>query len=254
MEERKVKVSIITPVYNAAEFLPDCLNSTLNQRFSDFEHILIDDLSTDGSRDIIQQYADTDARVKVLGLKGNSGAGVARNAGIEMARGQYIAFLDADDLWHPEKLERQLEFMKHTGASLSFTAYEHIDASGRPTGRVTRVPATLSYSKALYYNRIGCLTAMYDSRALGKQYMPSLRKRQDYALWLKILKMTEGHGLNEVLACYRNTPGSVSSGKLDLIRYQWQLYFEEEKLGVLKSAFYTGTSALKKVSDMLLHH
>ena len=232
------KVSIITPVYNAEPYLAACIESVLTQTYKDFEHILVDDMSTDSSAEIIQEYAESDPRIRHFQLEQNSGPGIARNKAIVMAEGRYIAFLDCDDLWKPEKLEKQVRFMKDNGHVFTFSSYELMDGAGGLLGRRVKAPEKVTYQSALYKNPIGCLTAVYDTDFYGKQYMPAIRKRQDYALWLKLLKKADGHGIQEPLAIYRVQKDSVSSNKLSLIKYEWMIYRKEEGLGLFQSTFY----------------
>ena len=170
-------VSIITPVHNSERFLQQTIDSVLAQTYKDWEHILVDDCSTDGSAELIKAYTSTDARIRYIRLNENSGAGIARNKAIEQAKGDYIAFLDSDDTWYPKKLERQLEFMRRHGHHFSFTSYDTVDEEGNSLSKITRVKTKVTYKSALYKNPIGCLTAMYSVGFFGKQYMPSIRKR-----------------------------------------------------------------------------
>ena len=232
------EVSVIMPVHNSEDYLEEAAGSVLSQQHQNFELILIDDCSTDGSEKIIRKLAVSDKRVQSIFLEKNMGPAASRNAGIEKASGQFIAFLDSDDIWLPEKLDRQLSFMKETMASLTFTAYRKITDTGIP-GRIIPVPEQVTYHSLLKTNVIGMLTAMYDRKQLGKRLLPSIRKRQDYALWLQILK--EGNvakGLNEPLAFYRIHGNSISRNKVDAARYQWRVYRELEGLGRVKSAWY----------------
>ncbi|CAM3614025.1 glycosyltransferase family 2 protein [Halomonas lysinitropha] len=246
--DKSPDVSIITPVFNATPHLEETLNSVLAQSSPDWEHILIDDGSQDGSAAIIKRYAASDSRITLIRLEKNAGAAVARNAGIEAAKGRFIAFLDSDDLWLPEKLSAQVAFMESTGAALSYTGYEVMKEDGERTGEVSTAAASLSYRDMLRYNQIGCLTAMYDTRQVGKVYMPELRKRQDYALWLRILRQTgTARGLDQVLALYRQRSGSISRNKLDLIRYHWRLFREFEELSVARSAYYLAWNILGRL-------
>lgn len=241
-------VSIIMPAYNSQAFLKDSIESVLQQTFSDFELIIIDDGSTDTTADIANTYAKTDARILFHTQKKNQGVAVARNRAIEMANGRFIAFLDSDDIWLPDKLERQLHFMGSGNYSLSYTHYAQIDDSGKQTGAYSKPPGRLSYSDLLKSNQIGCLTAIYDSRKLGKIYMPLLRARQDYGLWLKILRKVDyAYGLNEVLALYRVGYSSVSSSKLKMVEYNWQLFREAERFSRIKSAYYLGWNIYRKL-------
>lgn len=242
-------VSVITPVYNSERFLEACLESVRNQSHLQWEHILVDDCSEDSSAEIIKKYAAADPRIKYIRLQKNSGAGIARNKGIEVSRGDFIAFLDSDDLWYPEKLEKQMNIMLENGYVFTFTAYDKIDEKGNPTGNQVRVKSRITYTRALYKNPIGCLTAMYDTRFYGKVYMPEIRKRQDYALWLKLLKRADAYGLDQVLSSYRERSGSVSSNKLGLIKYEWYIYRKHEKLSVFRSSFYVMSAILLKMKN-----
>ncbi len=231
-------VSVVTPVRDAAETLPETVASVLAQTRGDWEMLLVDDGSTDGSAALAERFAAADPRVRALRLDAPRGTAAARNAGIAAARGRYIAFLDADDLWRPEKLARQLAFMAAGGHVFAFSAYRRMDASGRPLG-VVGVPARVGYHDLLRDNVIGCLTAIYDARALGRVEMPPLVRRQDFGLWLRLLKLTRfAHGQDEVLADYRVRPGSLSGSKLAAARDNWRLYREIEALPPARAAYY----------------
>ncbi|MGS2738798.1 glycosyltransferase family 2 protein [Sinomicrobium sp. M5D2P17] len=245
------KVSIITPVYNSAKYMKKCIDSVLNQTYSNFEHILVDDCSTDNSVAIIEEYFSMDRRIKLIKLSENEGAGIARNTAIEMAKGRFIAFLDSDDVWDSEKLEKQITFMIKNNCPFTFTSYGLINENGKPLKKTVKAKSFVSYKLALYSNPIGCLTAIYDTAFYGKRYMPDIRKRQDYALWLSLLKESNGIGLQESLAFYRVRLNSISSNKLNLIKYQWDLYRNIEKLSAVKSVFYLTTSFLAKIRTAL---
>lgn len=242
-------VSIITPVHNSEQFLSHCIDSVLGQTYSYWEHILVDDCSSDGSKDLIKSFQKKDPRIKYHRLQKNSGAGIARNKGIEFAKGKYIAFLDSDDVWYPEKLKKQLHFMKQNNYNFTFTDYDQINEVGQRLSKVVKCKPIVTYNIALYKNPIGCLTVIYDVDFFGKQYMPSIRKRQDYALWLKLLKKTNGYGLNECLASYRIGNESISSNKLDLLKYEWKIYREEENLPFFKSIFYLTSAIVLKMKS-----
>lgn len=241
-------VSVITACYNSEKYISETLNSVLNQTHQNWELLLVDDCSKDNTLPIIKEFQKTDKRIKLFQLDVNSGAAIARNTAIKDANGEFIAFLDGDDKWLPKKLELQLEFMISNNYNLTHTAYELIDNNGVKLNK-TIVPAkTLNYNDMLYSNKIGCLTAIYNQSKLGKIYMPLLRKRQDYGLWLKILKTGEkAYGLPEVLSQYRKTENSISNNKLNLIKWNWKLYREVENLSVFKSAYYIGSNIITKV-------
>ncbi len=242
-------ISIITPVHNSGLFLRQCVNSVLAQTYEHWEHILVDDCSTDGSNEIIEEFASKDTRVVHLRLQVNSGAGIARNTAIEAAKGSFIAFLDSDDLWHPLKLQKQMHFMQENNYHFTFTDYEMVDEHDNKLAKIVKCKPHLTYKKALYKNPIGCLTVVYDVGFFGKQYMPTIRKRQDYALWLRLLKKTDGYGLAEALSTYRIRSNSVSSNKWRLLSYEWQIYRKVEQLSMAKSFFYTLSAVVLKMKS-----
>ena len=242
-------VSIVTPVHNSEKFLVACISSVQAQTYTEWEHILVDDCSTDKSRAIIEEFVAKDPRVKYLRLEQNSGAGVARNKAIEAAKGAYVAFLDSDDLWYPDKLEKQLGFMQSNSYPFTFTAYDKIDEGGNKTAKKVPAKKLVSYKKALFKNPIGCLTVIYSVEHFGKRYMPAIRKRQDYALWLQLLKESNAHGLDEVLSTYRDRKNSISSNKVQLLKYEWKIYREEEGLSFFASAFYLLSAIFLKLKS-----
>jgi len=234
-------VSIITPSYNSSRFISQTMESVLNQTYKNWEMIIVDDVSPDDSNIIIEEYIKKDNRIKLIKLEKNSGPAVARNRAVEEAKGRYIAFLDADDLWMPEKLEKQIAFMDEKKCALSYTSYSTMDEDGKDLDRIIYAKDSLNYIELLKSNRIGCLSAMYDTQMIGKVYMPLIKKRQDYGLWLKILKKTDvAYGMNEVLGKYRILKNSVSSNKIDLLKYNYALFREHEGFSVLKSLYYLG--------------
>ncbi len=234
-------VSIITPIYNAAKFIDATVRSVLAQTYKNWELLVADDGSTDNSRDIVEQYARRDLRIRLLRLDKNQGVAAARNAAIRAARGRYIAFLDSDDLWHPQKLEKHITFMRRRKAKLSYTAYSKIDEDhdrGVGSQRSVRVPNEVTYEQLLMSNVIGCSTAIYDAHAISKHYLRAVG-HEDYILWLGILKRYgSAHGLNEPLTAYRVRANSISGKKLRAARYQWHIYKHIEKLPLWKSVRY----------------
>lgn len=242
-------VSIITPVYNSEQYLTSNIVSVQAQTHANWEQILVDDCSSDGSEALIKSFQEKDLRIKYHRLETNSGAGIARNKGIELAEGNYIAFLDSDDQWHPEKLEKQLNFMQKNQYHFTFTDYEMMDEGGNTLLKKVTCKPLVTYKSALYKNPIGCLTVMYNVAFFGKQYMPTIRKRQDYALWLNLLKKTNGYGLNESLAKYRTGNESISANKLDLLKYEWKIYREVEGLSWFKSSFYLLSAIFLKLKS-----
>lgn len=218
------KVSIITPIYNCEDYLEQTIKSVVSQTYQHWEMIIVDDCSTDNSFQIAQKYAAQDNRFIVLKLDKNSGAAVARNVATEAASGRFIAFLDSDDLWNPDKLDQQLSFMLKNNYAFTYSAYEKINESGEVFGLVN-VPTKVSYKNLLKTNVIGCLTSIYDAKQLGKVYMPTNTKREDFATWLNILKHESfAYGLNISLAQYRVYVGQSSSKKARMAHENWKLY------------------------------
>ena len=231
-------VSIITPSYRSEKFISQTIESVLAQTYENWEMLIVDDLSPDNSNKIIEEYAQKDDRIKLLKLEKNSGPAVARNRAIEEAKGRYIAFLDADDLWMPEKLEKQIAFMNKKKSALSYSSYYIISEDNGGLG-VFLTKEKVTYSDLLKTNSIGCLTAIYDRKILGKVFMPDIIKKQDYGLWLKILKqIKKADGILEPLAYYRIVENSVSSNKIVGIKYIWKIFRDVEKLNIFQSIYY----------------
>lgn len=232
-------VSIITPIYNSASFLDDTITSILKQTYKNFELILIDDSSTDDSLKIAKQYLATDLRIILLSLPGNSGPAVARNAGIEIAKGRYIAFCDSDDIWMPNKLQAQVATLKESKFAICHTSYLKMKENGELTHSQVKAKRKVVYKDILRSCYIGCSTAMYDVDVCGKRFMPNVRKRQDYGLWISILK--DGHeavGLTEPFVHYRVRKGSVSSNKMSAAAYHWGALRDFAGLGVFRRSLY----------------
>lgn len=244
-ENSPVLISIVTPSFNAADTLMRCIGSVKAQTVSYWEHIIVDDASSDSSYAIILEAAQDDSRIRSARLDQNSGAGAARNKAIEMARGRYIAFLDADDEWFPEKLERQIDFMQKTKAAFSFTGFVHQSDQGAYS---VSVPPRTNYRSLLRNNVIGCLTAVYDAGQLGKVYMPLIRRRQDYALWLDLLKRTDhAYGLNEPLAVYNVSADSLSGSKWQANLGIWHMLRDVENMNTVMATYYTVVSRLNRL-------
>lgn len=232
-------VSIITPAYNCEKFISKTIESVLSQTYPHWEMIVVNDCSSDTTGQIAQKYASYDKRIKYIKLEYNSGAAVARNVAMSMAKGQYIAFLDSDDLWLPDKLSTQIKFMQDNNYKFSCTDYEQIDESGNPLGKIIKCREKADYNRVLLDCPIGNSTVMYDVSQLGKFEVPDIRKRNDDALWLKMLKKEKYiYGLNQILTQYRIRKDSISADKLQLVKYHWTLYRKIEKLNIIRSLFY----------------
>lgn len=230
-------VSIITPLYNAEKYIEATINSIQNQTYKNLEMIIVDDCSKDGSYNLVLKLSKQDKRIKLIKNKENSGVTKTRNKGIKLAKGKYIAFLDADDLWKKEKLEKQVSFMKKNKILISYTGYEKINEDGTIRG-IIEVPKRVIYSESLKGNIMGCLTVIYNQSKLGKKYFKELKMSEDHVLWLEILKDTDSYGIQESLAQYRVLENSRSSSKINAIKFQWKINREIEKLCILKSVYY----------------
>lgn len=218
------EVSIITPSYNCSSFVAETIESIIAQTFKSWELLITDDCSTDNSTKIISKYCEQDSRIKLFVLTKNSGAGAARNNSIKEAKGRYIAFCDSDDVWLPEKLEKQLLLMKEKNAAFVYGAYYECNEDLKRE-KIVNVPKELSFSEEKHVNQVGTATAIYDSQKVDKQYMPLIRKSQDWALWLKVLKICNiGYGLQEPCADYRVRPNSNSSNKRRMIKFHAAVY------------------------------
>lgn len=235
---KKELVSIIMPTYNCGEYIEETIKSIQAQTYANWELIIVDDYSNDNTKEIVKPFKK-DKRVKYVQLKKNSGAAIARTESMKRANGEYMAFLDSDDLWLPQKLEKQIDFMKKNNYSFSCTSYEHIDEKGKKLNKVIKPKEKADYNRILLDCPIGNSTVMYNVGILGKFEVPNIRKRNDDALWLQIIKKAKYiYGLNEVLMQYRIRKKSISSNKLSLIKYHWKLYREIEHLSVMRSVFH----------------
>ena len=235
-------ISISVPVYNAEKYILETMDSVLAQTYSDWELLLVDDLSSDRSAEIIARYAEKekDFRIRLIRQTSNQGAACARNRGLMEARGRYIAYLDADDIWMPEKLEHELAFLREKGAAFVFTGYEFADENGAGLGKVVRVPETLSYRQALSNTTIFTTTVMFDTEKIPREQlvMPQI-KSEDTALWWRVLRCGHtAYGLDENLALYRRAGRTLSSNKLEALRRIWNLYRKVEGMGIMSSAWH----------------
>lgn len=232
------KVSVITPVFNSAEFIAQTISSVQNQTLTDWEMILVDDVSTDTTLDVIKAIAKTDSRIRLIELEINSGAGIARQTALDAATGRYIAFLDSDDIWKPEKLQAQLNFMQQTNQPFTFSFYDWIDRDGKLLHKRIEAPINLSYGQLFFCNYVGNLTGIYDSQYFGKIAIPSIRKRQDWIIWLQVLKQVGiAKPVPESLAFYRIHENSMSASKINLLKYNYRVYRDFQKLNRVFAVF-----------------
>lgn len=252
MKQNNPLVSVITPAYNAERFLAGTIESVQQQTYTNWEMVIVDDQSTDRTLEIAKTYADQDSRIRIYRLEKNSGAAVARNTAMKHAKGRYIAFLDSDDQWFPEKLEKQLRFMQEKDIAFSFTKYIRMDEDGTLRDNVSKAPESVGYTDLMKHCVIGCLTVMIDREKTGDMEMVNIRTRQDYAYWLALTKKGfRAYGLPEVLAKYRIVGNSISRNKLKAAQRQWYVYRQIEKENLLKSMYYFLHYAFRGVKNSL---
>ncbi len=235
-------ISIIVPVYNVEKYIKETMDSVLAQTYPHWELLLVEDCGSDNTAQIIADYMEQlqDERIRLIRQPQNGGAAKARNRGLQEAGGRYIAYLDADDLWVPEKLEHELAFMQEKDAAFAFTGYEFADERGVGTGKIVRVPETLNYEQALSNTTIFTTTVMFDTEKIPKAdlEMPII-KSEDTALWFKVLRKGYlAYGLDENLVKYRRAGKSLSSNKIEALRRIWNLYRKAEGLSVPRSAWH----------------
>lgn len=231
-------VSIITPSHNTEKFIAKAIDSVLAQTYTEWEMIIVDDLSMDNSAAIVKEYAKKDPRIKLIQSQQRSGAAGARNRAIEEAEGRHIAFLDADDLWMPQKLEKQIAFMEKNDLAFTYSSYKVFNEQDEVLTTFVTIPE-ISYESMLKTCSVGCLTAIYDTEKLGKMYLPKLPTKEEYVLWLEIMKKIDStKGIIEPLAFYRVGKTSVSSDKANAAVWQWKVYRDIEHLNLAKSIYY----------------
>lgn len=243
-------VSIIIPLYNSEIFIEETIESVLKQTYKEWEMIIVNDCSKDKGMKIVKKYSEKDKRIKLFNNKINLGGAGTRNVAIKNAQGKYIAFLDSDDIWKENKLEKQIKFMEKNNYDFSYTKYERINEVGEKMNLVSIIPDKLNYKDMLKRDSIGCLTAIYNQESLGKIYMPNIRVNQDYALWLEILKKTEyAYGLQENLALYRVRENSLSRKKLKQLKYFWEMYRKYNNQNLWKSSLYLFNNIVDSILD-----
>jgi len=232
-------VSIITPCYNCASYIADTIQSVLRQTYQDWEMIIIDDCSTDESVERIRPFL-SDTRIKLLVNSRNQGAALTRNHALREARGRWMAFLDADDQWMPEKLQSQLDFMNEQGYAFTYTQYTETNEFGHNLGTCVSGPEHIGPNGMLRYCWPGCLTVMYDRKVVGMLQIPDIRKNNDYAMWLRVVRKATCHLLPQTLAIYRQRPGSISGQSwFSLVEWHYRLFRQVEGCGQIKALLLT---------------
>lgn len=241
MEENLINeplVSVITPLYNCEKYIEETILSVINQTYKNWEMIIVDDCSKDNGVKIVEKYRKIDNRIKLYKNEVNLGGAGTRNKCIEKAKGKYIAFLDSDDLWKKEKLEKQINFMERNNYLFSYTKYERISEEGSKLNLISKIPKNLDYKYMLKINPIGCLTAIYNQEKLGKVYLPEIKIGQDFALWLEVLKKcSNGYGLMENLAKYRYRESSLSKNKKKKVLCLWEIYRKYNSQSIINSSY-----------------
>lgn len=234
----KQKVSIIMPSYNTASFIAASIESVLVQTYENWELIIVDDCSTDNTDDVVSRFKD--ARIRYLKNDKNSGAAISRNRALREAKGKWIAFLDSDDIWIPDKLEKQIAFMEKNNYYFSYTNYVEIDECSKPLYKRVTGPSNITKTGMYNYCWPGCLTVMYDAEKIGLIQIADIKKNNDYAMWLMIIKKTNCYLLNEELAMYRKRSGSISNhGYIKLVKWHYKLHREAGGRGCAASVILT---------------
>lgn len=230
-------VSIITPSYNTAKYIEETIQSVINQTYTNWEMIIVDDCSTDNTDEVVSKYL-VDPRIRYLKNEKNSGAAVSRNYALREAKGKWIAFLDSDDLWSPDKLEKQIMFMKEHDYHFSYTNYIEIDEQSLPNGKQVSGPKRVTKHGMHNYCWMGCLTVMYDAETVGLIQIADIKKNNDYAMWLKVCQKANCYLLDETLAQYRKRSGSISNhGYMKLIKWHYKLFRECDNRSVVVGIF-----------------
>lgn len=237
-------VSIIMPSYNCGHFLEESIRSIQAQTYPNWELIIVDDCSTDDTTERVSVMVEQDSRIHFCRNEYNVGAAHTRNRALREAKGRWIAFLDSDDIWEPEKLEKQIAFMERNGYSFSYTGYQEIDENSKETGVVVSGPPHITKTGMFAYCWPGCLTVMYDADKIGLLQIADIKKNNDYAMWLKVSRQSDCYLLDECLAKYRRgRVGSVSShGITTMIKWHYKLFREAENMGIFPSMWHTGVN------------
>lgn len=233
-------VSIITPSYNTARFIGETIRSVQAQTYPNWEMIIVDDCSTDNTDEVVAEYQKADERIRYFKNEKNSGAAVSRNKALREAKGRWMAFLDSDDLWVPEKLEKQLKFMVENGYYFSYTGRTTIDEESKLLGKITTGPKAINRIGMFLYCWVGCLGVMYNSDKVGLIQIADLKKNNDYAIWLKVIRKAKCYLLKDNLAYYRVRQKSISHDKFSkLVKSHYDLYRIGEEMNPISSALLT---------------
>ena len=245
-------VSVIMPCYNMEKYISEAIMSVRQQTYPHWELLIVDDASTGNTMNVIESHAQQDERIRYSTKSEHSGIAACRNLCIKMAQGHYLAFLDADDIWHPDKLETQLRFMTEKQIGFPYSSYDCIDENGQPLNKSVKAAGNLDYEAYLRNTIIGCSTVMVNKDIVGDVVVPLFRTSEDTATWLDILK--KGHlayAIDEPLVSYRIRRRSASSNKLKASADLWKVYRENEKLPFFKALYYFGCYAFNAIKKRL---
>lgn len=230
-------VSIITPLYNSEKFIAETIESVLAQTYKNWEMLIVNDYSKDNGAKIVEEYVKKDKRIKLFNNEKNMGVSFTRNRAIDLSQGKYVAFLDSDDVWHKEKLEKQIKFMEDNNLSLTYTSYTKMNEDGSLRGTIN-VPEKLNYKELLKNCLINCISGVYLKEKFKNIYFRKT-KVEDYIFWLEMFKKIDfAYGIQESLAYYRVSNNSRSSNKIDIVKFHWKIYREIEKLSLMESIYY----------------
>lgn len=235
-------VSIIMPAYNTEKYIIETIKSVQNQTYNEWELIIVDDCSSDNTVSLVEEYIleSNEKRIKLFKNKHNKGAAVSRNIALDKAKGRWIAFLDSDDLWKTDKLQKQIAFMLNNVCSFSYTRYSEIDENSKKLNKEIFGPNKINKKKMYLYCWPGCLTVMYDASKIGKIKIGNIRKNNDYAMWLRIVEKADCWLLDENLAFYRRRKNSISSiSYFKLIKWHYYLFNIEIGNSKLMSTWHT---------------
>lgn len=229
-------ISIVMPAYNCEKYISEAIESVLKQTYCDWELLIVDDCSADGTARIAEQFAENDSRIKLIKQPQNGGVARARNTGVAMAKGEYIAFLDSDDMWCEDKLEKQIKLQEESGAAVIYSSYDFIDEDGNMILKPYIVPPKTDYSKMLHSNVVGCSTLLADTQILKKHPFSTDFYHEDYVLWMELMSIpVKAVGNTEVLSHYRLVKGSRSDNKKNAAKQRWNIYRNALNLGFVKS-------------------
>lgn len=249
----KGRVSVITPVYNVEKYIDETLESIFRQTYEDIEIVLVDDCSTDNSAQIIAKYKESHPEIVYFLQPKNMGAGAARNKALELASGQYVAFLDSDDLWLPKKIERQIKLMQEKNSPFSYAAIEMMDEESKTIKGKRNLKETCNYKYLLHNTIIATSSVIVDRTVLGDFRMPLRRGGQDYATWLKLLRGgAVAYGINETLVRYRVSNNSLSSNKFKSIKQVWEIQTQDEQINKISAALHVGCFAFNAAKKYFL--